>query len=155
MQVSSKWLLRQCTFSWWCTHNNRKGVHQANRSMEKDCLINEVWSRATEGCVCHQIYSAAALWFPAAVKQWGGDWSKLHCSCQPCYCLQPFDGVSRLQTNCLSPVPSLTHVHTNTHFFSPLLTSHTLSLISAWYSVCHLFFQMSRTIQVHDQQVTQ
>ncbi len=100
-------------FSPCCAHKNSEAVHQANRSMEKDCLVNEVWSGATEGCVCHQIYSAVALWFPAAVKQWGGDWSKLHCSCQPPNCLQPFDGVSLLQTNCLSPVPLLTHKYSS------------------------------------------
>lgn len=29
--------------------------------MEKDYLVNEVYSGVTAGCVCHQIYSAAAL----------------------------------------------------------------------------------------------
>lgn len=51
----------------WCmvftvyAHKNSEAVHQANWSLEKDCLVNEVWSGATEGCVCHQIYSAVAL----------------------------------------------------------------------------------------------
>lgn len=96
--------------SWCCAHKNSKAVHQANWSTEKDCLVNEVWSGATEGCVCHQIYSTAALWFPAAVKQSGGDWSKLHCSCQPPDCLQPFDGVSLLPTNSLSPAHTCSQI---------------------------------------------
>lgn len=139
-------------FSRCCAHKNSEVVHQANRSMEKDCLVNEVWSGATEGCVCHQIYSAAALWFPAAVKQWGGDWSKLHCSCQPPNCLQPFDGVSVLQRNCLTPTLLLTHVHTNTAIF--LLTSYILLHLSDLLSdIC--FLKCQDTTQVHDQQVTQ
>lgn len=104
-----------------CPLGKSEAVHQANRSMEKDCLVNEVWSGATEGCVCHWIYSAAAPWFPAAVKQWGGDWSKLDCSCQPPDCLQPSDGISLSLTNCLSPVPLLTRVRTNMAIFSPNL----------------------------------
>lgn len=137
-------------FSQCCAHKSSEAVHQANRSMEKDCLVNEVWSGATEGCVCHQIYSAAALWFPAAVKQWGGDWSKLHCSCQPPDCLQPFDGVSLLQTNCLSPVPLLTHKYSNS---SPNLP-HSLYLC-LMFCLPLAFFKCQDTTQVHDQQVAQ
>lgn len=35
-----------------CPLGKSEAVHQANRSMEKDCLVIEVWSGATEGCVC-------------------------------------------------------------------------------------------------------
>ena len=126
-------------FSLRCDDKDSEAVHQANLSMEKDCLVNEVWSAATEGCVCHQIYSAVALWFPAAVKQWGGDWSKLHCSCQPPSCLQPFDGVALSLTNKLSLFRALARTRTHKNTAISLLTTHTL-FISVWYSVCHLFF---------------
>lgn len=137
MQELSKLLLNHLCVPLCWAHTSDGGLHQANRSMEKDCPVNEVWSGATKGCVCHRIYSAAAPWFPAAVKQWGGDWSKLRRSCQPPDCSQPFDSVALSSTNCLSPVPRLTHVHTDTSHVFPNLPH---LLISIRYSVRLLFY---------------
>lgn len=118
-----------------------KAVHQANRPMEKDFRVNEVWSAATEDSVCHQIYTTVVLWFPAAVKQWGSDWSKLHSSCQhPHHLLVSHSGFFKyffLWQIASAFYPWLTHVQA-----SFLLTSYAY-FISLWHSLCH-FFQMSR-----------
>lgn len=124
-----------------CADKDSEAVHQANLSIEKNCLVNEVWSGATEGCVCHQIYSAVALWFPAAVKQWGGDWSKLHCSCQPPSCLQP-GMVSLSYKLSLSSVLAHTHDKSTAIF---LQTSHTLYLCLTFCLPLLLFFSNVKT----------
>lgn len=50
-----------------------KRVHEANRSMEKDCPVNEVCSGATEGPRRYQIYDAASPRFPRSsetMREW-------------------------------------------------------------------------------------
>lgn len=86
-----------------------EALDQGHQSIEKDHLVNEVFCRATEGCVCHQIYSAAPP--DSLQQQWGGDWSKLHSSCQPSDYLQP--------PHIVSTAPSLTHVCNMSTFLSP------------------------------------
>jgi len=125
-------------FSHCWVHKKRNALHQTNRSMEKDFLVNEVWSVATEDWICHQIYTTVILWFPEAVKQWGGNWTKLYYSCLCLSCKQivflSFPGW---------------HMYQQTAIF--LLTSHThfLSLhdiLSATFSKCQ------ETARVHVQQ---